>query len=137
MGQYADVALPACTFLEEWADDHCPPGSGFAEAKIKQPVVKPLGEAQSVGDIIFELARGIGSNVSQSFAGIGHNAKEFVKYRTSALMPWDEFCDKGVWVGRGYVYEKYDSIFETSSKKFEFNSGNVEFALKKVGKDAG
>lgn len=136
MGQYADIVLPACTFLEEWAYDHCPPGSGFAEAKIKQPVVKPLDEAKSMGDIIFELARWVGSNVSQSFAGIGDNAEGFVQYRVSTLMPWDEFRDKGVWVGQDYVYEKYDSIFNTPSRKFEFHSGNVEAVLKAAGAGA-
>ncbi len=134
MGQYADIVLPACTFLEEWAYDHCPPGSGFAEAKIKQPVVKPLGEAKSTVDIIFALANGVGSNVSRSFVGIGGSAEEFVKYRTSTLMPWNEFRDRGVWVGRSYVYGKYDTIFETPSKKFEFYSGNMGIALKEIGK---
>ena len=41
MAEYADMILPAPTFLEEWGYDHSPPGSGFAEFKIKQPVVRP------------------------------------------------------------------------------------------------
>jgi len=43
MAQYADLVLPSTTYLEEWGYDHSLPGSGFAEAKIKQPVVKPQG----------------------------------------------------------------------------------------------
>jgi tetrahydromethanopterin S-methyltransferase subunit A len=31
MAQYADVVLPASTFLEVWAYEHCPLGSGIAE----------------------------------------------------------------------------------------------------------
>lgn len=133
MGEYADIVLPGCTFLEEWAYDHCPPGSGFAEAKIKQPVVKPLDNSRSIGDIIFELAHRIGFGVAQSFAGIGDNAEGFVKYRTATFVSWDKFCDEGVWVGPAYKYQKYDRIFDTPSKKFEFCSGNMEAALKKAG----
>jgi anaerobic selenocysteine-containing dehydrogenase len=137
MGQYADIVLPACTFLEEWAYDHCPPGSGFAEAKIKQPVVKPLGESRFIGDIIFELARRVGSSVSQSFAGIGDNAEGFVKYRTSVFISWTDFCDRGVWVGSAYEYKKYGSIFRTPSRKFEFVSGNMAAVLSQSGKYSG
>ena len=41
MAGYADIILPACTLLEDWAYEQCPPGSGFTEVKIKQPVVTP------------------------------------------------------------------------------------------------
>jgi anaerobic selenocysteine-containing dehydrogenase len=136
MGEYADIILPACTFLEEWAYDHCPPGSGFAEAKIKQPVVRPVDNSRPIGDIIFELARRVGAGVAQSFIGIGDDAEGFVKYRTATLMPWDEFRDKGVWVGPAYQYQKYDEIFNTPSKKFEFYSGNMEAAIKEAGSEA-
>ena len=43
-------------FLEEWGYDHSPPGSGFAEVRIKQPVVKPRGDARPIADILFLLA---------------------------------------------------------------------------------
>ena len=44
MALYADLILPSTTFLEEWGYDHSPPGSGFAEVKIKQPAFR-LGAA--------------------------------------------------------------------------------------------
>ena len=47
MAEYADIVLPASTFLEEWAYDHSPPGSGFAEVRIKQPVVEPIYDTKS------------------------------------------------------------------------------------------
>ena len=86
MALYADLVLPSTTFMEEWGYDHSPPGAGFAEVKIKQPVVKPRGEARAVGDILFELARRLQGGVAQSFAGIGDDSKGFVKLRTSSLM---------------------------------------------------
>ncbi|MFC1914240.1 molybdopterin dinucleotide binding domain-containing protein, partial [Chloroflexota bacterium] len=106
---------------------------GFAEVRIKQPVVEPLYDTRSSIDIIFEVARRLGGTVEQSFAGIGDDAQEFVRYRTGTLMSWEEFIEQGVWVGPDYRYYKYDRIFHTPSKKFEFYSGNLEAQFKQLG----
>jgi len=137
MAEYADIILPASTFLEEWAYDHSPPGSGFAEAKLKQPVVEPLHDTRGITDIIFEIAGRLGGTAAQSFDGIGGDAQGFVRYRTGTIVPWQEFREKGIWVGPAYQYHKYDHIFNTPSKKFEFYSGNLEKALKKTGQVGG
>ena len=52
---------------------------GFAEAKIKQPIVEPVHDTKSTTDIIFELARRLGGTVAQSFAHLGDDAQGFVK----------------------------------------------------------
>jgi len=134
MAQFANVILPAATFMEEWGYDHSPPGSGFAEVRIKQPTVEPLSGTRSVADIVFELAKRQEGTLAQSFAGIGNDAKGFVKYRTGNLAPWEEFQVQGVWVGPAYKYYKYERIFQTPSKKFEFRSGNLEALFAKAGK---
>ncbi len=133
MAQYADILLPASTFLEIWGYDDSPPGSGFAEAKIKQPVVESVNDSMAVADIIFDLASRLGGSVAQSFSGIGDDAEGFVKYRTATLMSWPKLLEKGVWVGSAYKYHKYNSIFETPSHKFEFSSGNLRALLAKAG----
>ncbi|MFC1918383.1 molybdopterin-dependent oxidoreductase [Chloroflexota bacterium] len=135
MAEYADMVLPSPSFLEEWGYDHSPPGSGFAELKLKQPVVEPLYDTKSITDVIFEIAKGVGGTVARSFTHIGDDVQGFVKYRTEAIIPWQEFQEKGVWVGPAYQYRKYDSIFNTPSGKFEFYSGNLGNLLKKSGKD--
>jgi anaerobic selenocysteine-containing dehydrogenase len=129
MALYADLILPATTFLEEWGYDHSPPGSGFSEVKIKQPVVAPRGSARSVVDIIFEVAKGIQGSVAPSFTNMGDTSEGFVKFRTETLIPWDELLKRGVWVGRGYEYHQYTRIFQTPSGKFEFSSGNLKGLL--------
>jgi anaerobic selenocysteine-containing dehydrogenase len=134
MALYADLILPSTTFLEEWGYDHSPPGAGFAEVKIKQPAVKAQGEVKSVGDILFDLARRLPGGVARSFSGIGDDSKDFVKFRTSTLMAWEEFVKKGVWVGPNYEYRKYKKIFNTPSKKFEFYSGNLKSLYLKMGR---
>ena len=126
MAEYADIILPSPTFLEEWGYDHSPPGSGFAEVKIKQPVVEQLYDTRGIADIIFEIARRLEGTVARSFDHIGSDIQGFVRYRTETLMPWDEFREKGVWLGPAYQYHKYDRIFNTPSGKFEFRSGNLE-----------
>ena len=131
MSEFADIVLPSCSLLEDWAYEHCPPGSGFTEVKIKQPVIDRLYEdLKPLGDIIFTIAGEIGGSVAQSFASIGDNSEGFVKYRTENLISWDDFRTKGVWVGPDYEFYKYDTIFATPSKKFEFYSGNLEALLK-------
>ena len=133
MARYADLVLPSTTFLEEWGYDHSPAGSGFAEVRIKQPVVRPRGQAKSITDILFELARSLKGGVAASFTNIGGEAKGFVKFRTGTLLPWEEFLKRGVWIGPNYRFKKYDRIFNTPSKKFEFCSGNLKALLAKIG----
>lgn len=132
MALYADLVLPSTTYLEEWGYDHSPPGSGFAEVRIKQPVVKPLGEVRSIIDIVFEMSRRLEGGPAKSFANMGDHSEGFVKFRTETLMPWKEFLVKGVWTGRDYEYKKYGHIFNTPSKKFEFYSGNLKSLASKM-----
>jgi anaerobic selenocysteine-containing dehydrogenase len=134
MALYADLVLPCTTYLEEWGYDHSPPGSGFAEARIKQPVVKPLGEARPMIDMVIEISKKLGGAPAQSFANMGDHSKEFVKFRTETLMPWKEFLEKGAWVRKDYEYKKYERIFNTPSKRFEFSSGNLKSILLKMKK---
>jgi len=125
MAEFADLVLPSTTFLEEWGYDHSSPGSGSAEIRIKQPVVKPRGDSKSIGDILFHLAERCSSGVAKAFKDIGGSAEGFVRFRTSSLLLWEEFLKKGVWKGPDYQYGKYPRIFNTPSKKFEFVSGNL------------
>lgn len=134
MAEFADIVLPSCTFLEQWSYDHSPPGPGFAEVKIKQPVVEPLHNTKSVADIVFEIARRVGGTTAQSFANIGDNAEGFVRFRTANLTSWEELRERGVWIGPAYGYYKYNRIFNTPSKKLEFYSRNLEALLKESGK---
>ena len=129
MAEYADIILPSTTFMEQWGYDHSPPGSGFAEVRIKQPVVEPQYDSRSICDIVLWLGSHMEGVVAENFHSIGDTAERFVRFRTANLMPWDEFREKGVWLGPAYQYHKYDRIFNTPSGKFEFRSGNLEDAV--------
>ena len=134
MALYADLVLPSTTFLEEWGYDQSPPGSGFAEAKLKQPAVPPHGSARSIVDVLFQIAKRLNGGVAQSFANMGDDSEGFVRFRTETLIPWKDFLKKGVWIGKDYEYGKYQRIFLTPSKKFEFSSGNLKSTLVKMKK---
>jgi thiosulfate reductase / polysulfide reductase chain A len=137
MAQYADLVLPTTVFLEEWGYDHSPPGSGFAEVRIKQPVVKPKGKERSASDILFLLAGRIRGGVGRAFTLIGDHPEGFVKLRTESLLPWEELSKKGVWTEERLSYRRYKQDFDTPSKKFEFSSGNLRSLYAKMGKKDG
>lgn len=59
----ADIVLPTNTYLESWGDDVPDPGVGFPVASISQPVVAPLYDTMSAGDIVLALARQIGGEL--------------------------------------------------------------------------
>ena len=136
MAEYADLILPSATFLEEWGYDHSSPGGGSAEVRIKQPVVKPRGDSKSIGDILFPLAERFPGAMAKTFKDMGGSTEGFVRFRTSSLLPWEEFVKKGVWKGPAYQYRKYPRVFQTPSKKFEFVSGNLRALQTKKGRSA-
>ncbi|MGQ9645302.1 MAG: molybdopterin-containing oxidoreductase family protein [Thermodesulfobacteriota bacterium] len=133
MALYADLLLPLTTYLEEWGYDDPAPGSGFAEARIRQPVVQPYREAKSAGDILLSVAKRMEGSVGKAFDHLARDSEEWVKLRTSTLIPWEDFLKRGVWIGPDYRYRKYERIFNTPSKKFEFVSGNLRASLAKMG----
>jgi anaerobic selenocysteine-containing dehydrogenase len=137
MALYADLILPSTTYLEEWGYDHSPPGSGFAEVKIKQPVVAPRGGARSVMDILFQITKKLNGGAAESFTRMGDDGEGFVKFRTETLIPWKELLKKGVWIGKDYEYHQYTRIFQTPSKRFEFSSGNLKTLFAKTKKGDG
>ncbi len=58
--QYADIILPDVTYLERWDWEDMVSANQIAEFYIRQPLVKPLGEARCQGDVFADLARRMG-----------------------------------------------------------------------------
>ncbi len=59
----ADLVLPWTTWMERWDVDARPPQSLVDYIGLRQPVVKPLGEAKDLREIFPELARRIGGGM--------------------------------------------------------------------------
>ncbi|MBM4443673.1 MAG: hypothetical protein FJ020_00035 [Chloroflexi bacterium] len=133
MAAYADIILPSCTYLEQWGYESALPGSGRAEARLKQPAIEPLHESRDIAGILFDLAEELGPPVSNPFRAIWDGAEgfgeAFVKQRTGPFVAWRDFKRDGVWLGPDYQYGKYGEVFYTPSGKFEFESAHLERLL--------
>jgi len=134
MAAYADVILPACTYLEDWGYESAIPGSGYAEARIKQPVVEPFDESRPTARIIFDIVSRLGKSAAfmPPSSGISGDsqlfAEQFAAHRVSPFVGWENFKNVGVWKGSGYSYRNY--AFPTTSGNFEFHSDNLERLLR-------
>ncbi len=69
--EYADVILPEHAYLERWMDSGATPGVRFAHASAGQPVVKPFYDTKNTGDVLADIAKGIGGNVAGAFSRDG------------------------------------------------------------------
>lgn len=63
---YADWILPVPSYLERWDDASPEQGVGFAIGSIAQPVVAPLYDTRSCGDILLSLAHAQGAPLPHS-----------------------------------------------------------------------
>jgi anaerobic selenocysteine-containing dehydrogenase len=71
--ELADLVLPDATYLERWTADDMVCVSQVPEFYIRQPMVKPLGEARNFCDVACEIAKRLGLD-------LGFNsAEEFVR----------------------------------------------------------
>ncbi len=52
-----------------------------------------------------------------------------IEVEGDALKGWEDFKEKGVWNSKEYPYRKYWGNFGTKSKKFEFYSETLKYAL--------
>ena len=62
----ADLILPDHTYLEGWGFEVCSPGGDRPVVSSQQPVVRPLYDTHSTGDVLLKLASSLGGAVSQA-----------------------------------------------------------------------
>lgn len=71
--ELADLVLPDTTYLERWTADDMVCANQVPEYYIRQPMVKPLGEARNFCDVVSDIAKRLGMD-------LGFNsAEEFVR----------------------------------------------------------
>ncbi|MFA4935428.1 MAG: molybdopterin-dependent oxidoreductase [Candidatus Methanoperedens sp.] len=138
---YADILLPAKTYIEKWEFGHPAGTSGLTRGTtLYQPVIEPLYDTKSELELWLELGERLGAyypSIKKSFAGIGgkygDTAQGYVKHRTEEQWKafpggWEEFKEKGA---TNHTY-KAKTEFATPSKKFEFYSGNLKATFEKL-----
>lgn len=164
MTQYADIVLPAkfsmfekYGFLKNKQNLH-----GYAT--LQQPVVKPLFDVKSdETEIPFMLAQKLAQRGFTAYldflqneykdpetGDIAQNEEQFeeysVKYYTKPLWDgsnknngvtidsWKKFKEVGVWNTKKAPYKKHWGKFKTKTKKYEFYSETLKYALGKHAK---
>ncbi len=65
--QNSDLILPDHTYLEKWQSNFTYTFQGFPVVGIGKPVVEPLYNTRNTGDIIIEIAKGIGKPLAKAF----------------------------------------------------------------------
>ena len=101
--QYADLIMPDVTYLERWDWEDMVDASQIGENYIRQPLVKPLGEARCQGDILPELAKRCGFELAWS------SKMDYVK-RTCDNTP-------GVKEAGGFEYMKKHGVWHNKNGK--------------------
>jgi anaerobic selenocysteine-containing dehydrogenase len=144
---FSDLVLPDATYLERWQDDNVEPGLGFSMFGLRSPALtKPIHDVRNTGDVLIQIAKGIGGTVEKSFPwkDFQEALKDvirgvFVSKRGSIqAKDFDEFwkvlIERGGWWDPPYPFGEWKKKFNTLSGKFEFFSTAMEQGLKEVSK---
>jgi anaerobic selenocysteine-containing dehydrogenase len=90
---HSDLILPASTFLEIWGDDYLE-GTGYSGISLRRPVVEPVHDTRSPGDVFLDLAERIGGNVAKAFPW--NTYRDLITDRLSTF-DWKKLEDNGYW----------------------------------------
>jgi len=90
---YADLVLPASTFLEVWGDDYLE-GTGYAGISLRRPVVETVHDTRDPGDVLIDLAQRVGGSVGLAFPWTSY--QELITERLSKF-DWDKLEANGNW----------------------------------------
>lgn len=123
---FADIILPAATYLESWDIQSTPSYELIPQVSIMQPILKPLGESLAFHDIAIQLAQRIGEDMDAYFSfGSMENYVSTIASQIPALAQAGGIKylkDNGHWRDSQAkpVYKTYEGKgFSTPSGKFE------------------
>lgn len=114
-GALADLIIPDATYLERWDWEDMVSPSQIPEYYIRQPLVKPLGEATDFKDVCIEIAKRMGFPLGFD------STEEFVRYS----------CENtpGVKEAGGFDYMKEHGVWHDPDAKPKY------YSYKKLVKD--
>lgn len=120
--ELADLILPSPSYLEQYEDR--PIAAGYARpiVNLTRPVVEPLFNTRSVGDVVIELARSLGGTVAAAFPWDDYRSclKETLGDK------WTVLTDKGYWTDEKFGSAGKPATFETKSSRFEFSNAEID-----------
>ncbi|MFQ6618790.1 MAG: molybdopterin dinucleotide binding domain-containing protein, partial [Fidelibacterota bacterium] len=132
---YADIFLPASTYLESWDIFSSPSYTMIPYITLMQPIVKPLGQSLPFYEICSELANRIGGGMEKHFpfSRIENYIQKLISNieHLKSAGGLDYLKDNGVWYEKAALprYKKYEKEgFNTPSGKIEIYSRELEAA---------
>lgn len=145
--ELADIVLPDGTYFERWQDDLPEPGPGFPVIGLRSPTLKrPLHDVRNTGDVLIEIAKGIGGTVAKSFPwkemrealrdsfrGVFRSKRGSIRTKDFEEF-WQELIEAGGWWDEAYSFGEGRKKFNTPSGKFEFYSLTMEQGLSELSK---
>ncbi|MBM4277679.1 MAG: hypothetical protein FJ130_07285 [Deltaproteobacteria bacterium] len=145
---FADLVLPDGTYFERWQDDTPEPGPGLSMFGLRSPVLEnPLYDVRETGNVLIEIAKGLGGNVAKSFPWkdmtevLRESIRGVFKSKRGSIRTkdfdefWKALIEGGGWWDGAYPYGEWRKKFDTPSGRFEFYSQIMEHGLRQLSKD--
>ena len=119
---FSDIILPNHHYLERYEVVTQAIGLNKPFVGLAKPVVKPLYHTRHTGDVILDVAKGLGGAVVGAFPWSSFEAclKETLGYRAGALVK------NSYWVDKRYRAPDWHQAFRTASGKFEFDLSSLK-----------
>jgi anaerobic selenocysteine-containing dehydrogenase len=140
---HANLILPASTSFEAWGDAYVQ-GTGFPGLALSQPVVAPVHNTRSAGDILLALAQRLGGNIAAALPFA--NYQSLLRYRvTGSTINWDDLVKNGAWSQMVYFNATpgsqvwntevvgRDRVNAPRDGRFDFFSREMFYALQNAG----
>jgi anaerobic selenocysteine-containing dehydrogenase len=132
--RFCDLVLPDHTYLERWQEVPILPSVGYPLVGVRQPVVKPLLDTRHTGDVVLEIARGLGDSVAAALPW--KNYRKLMEYRLGGIASVKggsvssssekSFLRKvkkaGGWWDPRERFLPWEEVVRTPSGRFEFYS---------------
>ncbi|HEX9115143.1 MAG TPA: molybdopterin-dependent oxidoreductase, partial [Anaerolineae bacterium] len=93
--QYADLILPDHTFLERWQEDYVE-GVREAGVALRQPVIAPVHETRSAGDVVIDLAHRVGGWLTTAFPWTDYSQLMMEQLKDTGAN-WETLTKLGIW----------------------------------------
>ncbi len=115
----ADLILPNHVYLERYEDVPVTAGISRATIGLCRPVVPPQLHTRHLGDVILQIAKGLGGSVAEAFPW-----KDYENCLMTTLADkWDRLDKDGVWVAAEQIMTSHG--FETASGRLNLMNDEI------------
>jgi anaerobic selenocysteine-containing dehydrogenase len=130
--RHCDLVLPDHTYLERWQEVPILPSVGYPVVGIRQPVAEPLYDTRHTGDVLLEVAQGLGGAVADALPWKDY--RELMQYRLGGIATVkggsvsgssENALVRGIekaggWWDSRERFLPWEEVFRTPSRRYEF-----------------